>query len=156
VARATMRFETQAEHQAMRNALSTAQRGKQETVRAAEKTVDHGFRASGALLRGLSSLIEGVVSFLGGGAPKQTAQQQHQAAQARGNEEDLHAESYATHVQAAATEHDARAEAKNKAQQEGDLRLARTLGILATQESTLKRSEDERPRDRDRDYERER
>lgn len=124
-------------------------------VAAAAEAVSTGLSFTGKLAKAFSTVFS-MLSFGAMAEPKQTVQQMRDEAQARGNDENLHAEGFAAHVQAAATEHDDRTEAQKKAQQESDLRLARTLGILATQESTLNRSEDERPRDRDRDYERER
>ena len=86
--------------------------------------------------------------FMGG--PKQTRQQQRDAAQARGNLETRDARDYAAHVAQREAEHEDRIHAAKTTQQEVDLRLAATLGTPPTAEANLNRDEHEQARELER------
>jgi hypothetical protein len=117
--------------------------GMNTVADAAETALEVGDRAAGKIL-GIfgraAEAVTGLLTFMFMGGPKQTRQQQRDAAQARGNLETRDAREYAAHVAQREAEHDDRIHAAKTTQQETDLRLAATLGTPATAEANVTES----------------
>jgi hypothetical protein len=160
------RAQSEADFIAARIEQADAFAGKQELGQAtgAAETVVHAafetpvaaaaeaVNVAGGFLRSATKIVEGVGNFLGNlfGGPKPTRQQAHDTAQARGNEETLHARDYAATVQAKETEFDDRMHAQKTSQQEQDLSFAARYGTPPTREANLGREHDhEREREQD-------
>ena len=112
-------------------------------------------RGIAGLAKAIEKVLSGVFDFLAGGEPKLTRQQQHEKAQAEGNEESLQARA-AAEAEAAKT----RAQDWQIFEQQRTRDIARAQGIEITGDpeeelfpSIMQRGE--RERERDRDYERE-
>jgi hypothetical protein len=142
------------DRQVLRQGTRAAEHAVHETFEGSATVVDTALHTTSGLLGGAAKMVEALGDFLGGlfGGPKLTRQQAHEAAQARGNEETLHARDYAATVQAQEAEFDERMHALKTSQQQEDLSFAQRYGTPPTREANLGRDhEHERERERDRD-----
>jgi hypothetical protein len=140
-----------AARQDLRQATREAERIVEAAVETPVAPVSRAIDIVGGLLGGAAKIVEAIGDFFFAG-PKPTRQQAHEAAQARGNEETLHARDYAATVQARETEFDEQMHALKTSQQQEDLSFAQRYGTPPTREANLGRDhEHERERERDRD-----
>jgi hypothetical protein len=98
-----------------------------EAAKSPESELRSPDRAAGRIFGGLAKVAEtilgGLFSFFGAAEPKLTKQQAHEKAQARGNEETLHAEAVAERAQGTEIARDWDAHALKSTQQEKSIRL---------------------------------
>lgn len=149
----------QADDFAGRQELRQATRAAETVVHAAFETPVAAVLAvvdtAGGFFGGASKIVDAIGGFLGGlfGGPKLTRQQAHDTAQARGNEETLHADAVAAHTAERETARDWEHHAEKTRNQEQDLSFSARFGTPPTREATVPNAG---RRERDDDYERER
>ena len=91
----------------------------------------------------VTAALGGIFSFFAGGPPKQTLQQQHDAAQARGNVETIQARDYAAKVDAREAEFEDQIHALKTGQQQEDLKSAARRGTPPTREANMHERDDD-------------
>src|SRR5262249_40801827 len=139
--------------------LNRAVRGAERAVhKTFEGARDAGADALGTVVgavAGFAKTFQNAFNFVFGWAmagPKDTPAQARQKAQARGNEETLHAEKVAAHTQANEEARDYAAHAQKTDQQERDLEFYQRFGLIRGPEPDQPR--EVQPYDRERERER--